>query len=55
MKLTWERTLIAGQTKRYDFAAHDGDVKVGRIYRRETSALNRGQWFLSICTPSSPA
>ena len=48
MKLSWERTIIGGQTKPYDFAARDGANGVGRIYRHETSALNRGNWYWTM-------
>ena len=48
MKLSWERTLIAGQTKPYDFTAKDGARPVGRIYRHDTSVPNRGHWYWTM-------
>jgi hypothetical protein len=42
MKLIWERTLVGGRTKPYDFSAKDGVRSVGRIYRHDTSVHNRG-------------
>ena len=47
VKLTWERTLIGGRTKPYDFAGKDGDVGVGRIYRHDTSGrAHRWYWAM---------
>jgi hypothetical protein len=47
MKLTWQRTVIGGQIKPYDFAAHDGDVKVGRIYKHDTHG-GAANWFWTM-------
>ena len=48
MKLTWQRTEIAGQTKPYDFAAVDGEVKVGRIYRDSGTVHAAPGWFWAM-------
>jgi len=48
-KLTWERTLIGGQTKPYDFAAsHDCEEPVGRIYRRDGTVNAAPGWFWAM-------
>ena len=48
MKLTWQRTVIGGQTVPYDFAALDAGQPVGRIYRHDTSEHQRGEWFWAM-------
>ena len=48
MKLSWERTVIGGQIKPYDFTAMDGGKNVGRIYRPETSQHRAGHWWWAM-------
>jgi hypothetical protein len=47
MKLRWARTVIAGDTKPYDFAASDGEVLVGRIYKHDTHG-GPANWFWAM-------
>ena len=47
VKLQWSRTVIGGQMKPYDFAAVDGEVKVGRIYRHDTHG-GPANWFWAM-------
>jgi hypothetical protein len=47
MKLKWQRTVIGGRTAPYDFAAYDGEIGVGRIYR--TGTVHSGlRWFWAM-------
>lgn len=34
MKVTWRRTVIAGEEMHEDFSAHEGQRRVGRVYRQ---------------------
>jgi hypothetical protein len=43
-----DETHLAAHCHRRDFAASDGDRSVGRIYRHDTSAHQRGQWFWTM-------
>ncbi|BAB54417.1 hypothetical protein [Mesorhizobium japonicum] len=44
VRLTWDRTVIGGQTAHYDFAASFGDTGVGRIMK-EQHGPSAGTWF----------
>jgi hypothetical protein len=45
MKVTWERTVIAGKTGHEDFAARDETGRqVGRVYR-QIGGHDAGDWF----------
>jgi len=44
MKITWRRTVVAGETKREDFIAEDENGRtIGRIYHHQT-----GRWFYAF-------
>jgi len=49
-KLTWTRTVIAGDEMHEDFTAHDdkNGRKVGRIYRHHTGGIAGGRWFWAM-------
>ena len=47
MKLTWQRTVIGGQTKPSDFSAHDAGKHVGRICCHDTG-VERDLWFWTM-------
>ena len=47
MQLTWEHTVIGGQTAPYDYTARDGDVLVGRVMRVEHGP-GAGEWMWSM-------
>ena len=46
MKITWERTVIGGQTTTYDFHASVGGVSIGRIIR-VNHGPSKGRWTYS--------
>ncbi|MFA7504265.1 MAG: hypothetical protein WCZ28_06165 [Burkholderiaceae bacterium] len=47
MKLTWQHTLIGGETRPYDYCARDGGTQVGRIMKIEHGPA-AGEWSWSM-------
>lgn len=47
LRLTWQHTVIGGETRPSDYCATDGDVPVGRIMKIEHGPA-AGEWSWSM-------